>query len=264
MSRRITILLSVLVMILVVGAGLAVYVLLPAPDADPAATAGGKPPAPAATVKAPEGVTPEPAAAEAATAEDGPADTIPRDPFLGLPEDYDLSPAEFHRRRLASQTLGRPDPGTGPVRLPGFRYVTLDRPVIPELNRNLKDRMDIYKALLAQKIPTAAPLMILLHNVDLARCAGGNPDTLWEIGVPVLPEVTSVQPPLVLKEIPESTVVVQPDRSMRFDPVKECSSIQQTLGDRFGGKVLIRNRQQIPVGVKYDESMRFDFILVLK
>lgn len=265
MSRRTTILLSVLVVILIVGAGLVVYVVLSAPDETSGAASAGRTPAPSMTVTSPAGAMPEPAPArEGAAAQDAPIKYVQRDPFIGLPEDYDMSPAEFHRVRLASQMLGRPEPGTGPVRLPGFHYVTLDRPVIQEFNRNLHDRMEIYKALLEQKIPTAASLLIFMHNMDLSRCMGDNPNLLWEIGVPVLPNVTSVRPPLVLKEIPDSTVIVQPDRSLRFHPGEECKAIRKATDDRFGGTLMFRSRQQIPVGVKYDESMRFDFILVLK
>jgi hypothetical protein len=262
MSRRITLLLSMVVILLIVGAGLAVYVLLPEQNEAALPAHAGTP---AAIVTTAAGLPQEvPAVPEEAKPEAAPADNIPRDPFLGLPEDYDLSPAEFHRRRLASLTLARPDPGDGPVRLPGFRYVTLDRRLEMDFNRTLKERMVIYQELRAQKIPTAAPLTVLLHKVDTNLCGKENPESVWEPAVPVLPEVTSVRPPLVLKEFPDANVIVLRDRSMRFDPVKECKALQEYTEGRFGGTVIFRMRDQIPVGVKLTESVRADFILVLK
>ncbi len=185
-------------------------------------------------------------------------------PFIGSPEDYGLDVQEFHRLRLRSQTLGQPEAGEGPVAMPAFKYVTLDYQVDIDTNKALKERMKLYEAVLAQRILTAATFTILMHKVDTKHCEQNDPEAYWEPALPVMPDVVSVKPPLVLKEQPASQVIVRANQPMKFDVVAECNALQQYTGGRFAGTIIFRMPGRIPPDAQITDNIRADFVLLMK
>lgn len=185
-----------------------------------------------------------------------------QDPFLGLPEDYGLEPSDFHRIRLRTQQLGRPEPGQGVVTLPGFRYVTLNRRVGLDYKELMDAGRALYEAVLSQRILTDAPFTIIIHNLDPGRFESTNTDLYAEPALPVLPDVESVQPPLVLREQPTSEVRVIPDQPLSGSSEKLLETLRKE--ERYAGDLLIRSLKRIPLSDVKANIIPGDFMIVLR
>ncbi len=191
---------------------------------------------------------------------------IARGEFIGLPEDYGMSPRGFHRLRLSTLRLGQPEPKVDPTNLPAFKYVTLDRSVEIDINRILVAGLDLYEAVLDQQIVTAAPFMIILRNVDAMGCPESFAGAQWVPALPVLPDVQSVKPPLVLKEQPAVNVQVEENQSINIFSVSWCKSLMAKTQNRFAGDVIMRMNGPIPsTDEQTDHSkLKADFIMTLE
>lgn len=171
---------------------------------------------------------------------------VNRELLIGFPEDYDLTPEEFHQRRLSTKILGQPPSGDGPVDLPGFKYITLDRPINIDLNKVLPAGLDLYEAALDQKILTGAPFTIILRGLNAKTCPDFFEGAYWEPALPVPASIQSVDPPLVLKEQPAVQVLVDGQQPIALIGKKWCKRLLAKTENRFAGDVIFRFKTSIP------------------
>lgn len=146
------------------------------------------------------------------------SDELPRSLTLRHADYYGLTPEEFHRVRLASLTLGATPKGEGPQPYPGFKFVTLRWRKDFEAQAAAHGAREVFALLLQQRILTEALPIIELEHFPLPMCDQGlclrDGPFRWRVLIPVMPETTKVEPPLVLGTFPNGSVAALVDTQL--------------------------------------------------